>query len=52
VKKFRVLAVDDSSVMRKTVERSICQARLYLGEALQAGRGVPALLEALWVGVL
>lgn len=52
MKEFRVFAVDDSSVMRKTVEGSICQASLYLGEVLQAGQGAPALLEALWVGLL
>jgi len=49
VKKF--LAFDDSSVMRETVEGSICRASLYLGEVLQAGQGAPA-LQALWVGVL
>jgi two-component system chemotaxis response regulator CheY len=45
VKKLRVLIVDDSSVMRKIVERSLHQAGLELVEVLQAGNGVEALVE-------
>ena len=39
----RVLIVDDSSVMRKIVERSLRQAGLNLGQVLEAGNGVEAL---------
>jgi two-component system chemotaxis response regulator CheY len=45
VKKLRVLIVDDSSVMRKIVERSLRQAGLDLGEVLEAGNGAEALVE-------
>lgn len=41
--KKRILIVDDSSVMRKIVERSLRQAGLDLGEVLEAGNGVEAL---------
>lgn len=40
---MRVLIVDDSSVMRKIVERSLRQAGVSLGEVLQAGNGAEAL---------
>lgn len=43
MEKKRVLIVDDSSVMRKIVERSLRQAGLDLGEVLEAGNGVEAL---------
>lgn len=39
----RVLIVDDSSVMRKIVERSLRQAGLDLGEVLEANNGQEAL---------
>jgi two-component system chemotaxis response regulator CheY len=39
----RVLIVDDSSVMRKIVERSLRQAGVDLGEVLEAGNGMEAL---------
>lgn len=45
MKKLRVLIVDDSSVMRKIVERSLRQAGLDLTEVLQASNGVEALVE-------
>jgi two-component system, chemotaxis family, chemotaxis protein CheY len=40
---IRALIVDDSSVMRKIVERSLRQAGIDLTEALQAGNGAEAL---------
>lgn len=43
--KLRVLIVDDSSVMRKIVERSLRQAGLDLGEVLEASNGAEALAE-------
>lgn len=43
MEKKRILIVDDSSVMRKIVERSLRQAGLDLGEVLEAGNGVEAL---------
>jgi len=46
VTKLRVLIVDDSSVMRKIVERSLRQAGLDLGEVLEASNGVEGLAEA------
>jgi two-component system, chemotaxis family, chemotaxis protein CheY len=46
VTKLRVLIVDDSSVMRKIVERSLRQAGLELGEVLEASNGVEALAQA------
>ena len=45
MKKLKVLIVDDSSVMRKIVERSLRQAGLDLGEVLEAGNGAEALME-------
>lgn len=45
MKKLKVLIVDDSSVMRKIVERSLRQAGLDLGEVLEAGNGAEALVE-------
>jgi len=45
VSKLRVLIVDDSSVMRKIVERSLRQAGLDLGEVLEASNGAEALAE-------
>jgi two-component system, chemotaxis family, chemotaxis protein CheY len=45
VKKLRVLIVDDSSVMRKIVERSLRQAGLELEEVKEAGNGAEGLAE-------
>ena len=45
MKKLRVLIVDDSSVMRKIVERSLRQAGLDLAEVLEANNGAEALAE-------
>jgi two-component system, chemotaxis family, chemotaxis protein CheY len=41
--KLRALIVDDSSVMRKIVERSLRQSGLDLAEVFQAGSGEDAL---------
>ncbi len=43
VDKLRALIVDDSSVMRKIVERSLRQAGLELESVLEAGNGAEAL---------
>jgi two-component system chemotaxis response regulator CheY len=43
MKKQRILIVDDSSVMRKIVERSLRQAGLELAEVVEAGNGIEAL---------
>jgi two-component system chemotaxis response regulator CheY len=40
---IRALIVDDSSVMRKIVERSLRQAGLSLSQVLEAGNGAEAL---------
>ncbi|MGH9495298.1 MAG: response regulator [Candidatus Sulfotelmatobacter sp.] len=40
---IRVLIVDDSSVMRKIVERSLRQADIKLAEVIEAGNGMEAL---------
>jgi two-component system, chemotaxis family, chemotaxis protein CheY len=40
---IKVLIVDDSSVMRKIVERSLRQAGLNLAQVVEAGNGVEAL---------
>ncbi len=40
---IRAMIVDDSSVMRKIVERSLRQAGLELSEVLEAGNGAEAL---------
>ena len=45
MKKLRVLIVDDSSVMRKIVERSLRQAGLELEEVREAGNGAEGLAE-------
>jgi two-component system, chemotaxis family, chemotaxis protein CheY len=45
VKKLKVLIVDDSSVMRKIVERSLRQAGLDLAEVLEASNGAEGLAE-------
>ena len=45
MKKLRVLIVDDSSVMRKIVERSLRQAGLELDEVREASNGAEALVE-------
>jgi two-component system, chemotaxis family, chemotaxis protein CheY len=37
--KIRALIVDDSSVMRKIVERSLRQARIDLVQVMEAGMG-------------
>ena len=41
--KIRALIVDDSSVMRKIVERSLRQAGIDLGKVVEAGNGAEAL---------
>jgi two-component system chemotaxis response regulator CheY len=41
--KVRVLIIDDSSVMRKIVERSLRQAGIDLAEVREAGNGAEAL---------
>jgi len=46
VRKIRVLIVDDSSVMRKIVERSLRQAGIELAEVIEAGNGAEALIAA------
>jgi two-component system chemotaxis response regulator CheY len=43
MKRPRILIVDDSSVMRKIVERSLRQAGLELGDIVEAGNGIEAL---------
>jgi two-component system, chemotaxis family, chemotaxis protein CheY len=43
MEKIRALIVDDSSVMRKIVERSLRQAGIDLGPVLEAGNGAEAL---------
>jgi two-component system, chemotaxis family, chemotaxis protein CheY len=43
MEKVRALIVDDSSVMRKIVERSLRQAGLDLAPVLEAGNGAEAL---------
>jgi two-component system, chemotaxis family, chemotaxis protein CheY len=45
LKKLKVLIVDDSSVMRKIVERSLRQAGLNLTEVLEASNGAEALTQ-------
>jgi two-component system chemotaxis response regulator CheY len=45
MKKLRVLIVDDSSVMRKIVERALRQAGLDLAEVLEAGNGAEAIAQ-------
>ena len=40
---IRVLIVDDSSVMRKIVERSLRQANLTISQVFEAGNGEEAL---------
>ena len=40
---IRVLIIDDSSVMRKIVERSLRQADIKLGDVLEASNGMEAL---------
>jgi two-component system chemotaxis response regulator CheY len=43
MKSLRALIIDDSSVMRKIVERSLRQAGLDLSEVKEAGNGAEAL---------
>jgi two-component system chemotaxis response regulator CheY len=43
MKRPRILIVDDSSVMRKIIERSLRQAGLELGDIVEAGNGIEAL---------
>ena len=45
MKKLKVLIVDDSSVMRKIIERALRQAGLDLTEVLEASNGAEALTE-------
>ena len=45
MKKLKVLIVDDSSVMRKIVERALRQAGLELTEVLEASNGAEALVQ-------
>ena len=44
MKKARILIVDDSSVMRKIVERSLRQAGLEIVQVLEASNGAEALV--------
>ncbi|HEX5483259.1 MAG TPA: response regulator [Terriglobia bacterium] len=44
MKKLTVLIVDDSSVMRKIVERSLRQAGVELEKVIEAGNGADALI--------
>lgn len=44
MRKLKILIVDDSSVMRKIVERALRQAGLDLGEVLEASNGAEALV--------
>ena len=46
MKKLKVLIVDDSSVMRKIVERALRQAGLDIGEVVEANNGAEALTQA------
>jgi two-component system, chemotaxis family, chemotaxis protein CheY len=46
MKKLRVLIVDDSSVMRKIVERALRSAGLELSEVLEATNGAEGLIAA------
>lgn len=46
VEKLKVLIVDDSSVMRKIIERALRQSGLNLGDVLEAGNGAEGLAEA------
>ena len=43
MKKIRALIIDDSSVMRKIVERSLRQAGIEFQQVLEAGNGAEAL---------
>ncbi len=43
MKKIKVLIVDDSSVMRKMVERSLRQSGLDISQVLEASNGMEAL---------
>jgi len=43
MEKIRALIVDDSSVMRKIVERSLRQAGIELAQVVEAGNGAEAL---------
>ena len=43
MKRPRILIVDDSSVMRKIIERSLRQAGVELGDIVEAGNGIEAL---------
>jgi two-component system chemotaxis response regulator CheY len=43
MEKIRALIVDDSSVMRKIVERSLRQAGIELDKVVEAGNGAEAL---------
>ena len=45
MKKLTVLIVDDSSVMRKIVERALRQGGLDLGEVREASNGAEALVQ-------
>ena len=45
MRKLKVLIVDDSSVMRKIVERALRQAGLELTEVLEASNGAEALTQ-------
>lgn len=45
MRKLKVLIVDDSSVMRKIVERALRQAGLELSEVLEASNGAEGLAE-------
>ena len=51
MKPLKVLIVDDSSVMRKIVERSLRQAGLNIAAVLEAGNGAEGLVEVQKGGV-
>lgn len=46
LEKLKVLIVDDSSVMRKIIERALRQSGLNLGDVIEAGNGAEGLAEA------
>lgn len=46
VEKLKILIVDDSSVMRKIIERALRQSGLNLGDVIEAGNGAEGLAEA------
>lgn len=51
---YRILIVDDSSVVRSMVKKAIAMAGLEIGEVLEAGNGREALeaLQSHWVDIV